>query len=266
MGSGARSRTKPTSIKAIPILIGSSHLFTDQVFHVLVILVTGKFQNFLGCWSERGNPSRLPGHLESAGVVKRGFNFEMPQIGPPKACCHTELVRVRYGFSQPCLVVEADRVDHQSVSFPRSDGVSSPRRVEIFRMSPSVEVNLAIARDVVLNDRDEEIPALYDPVQKEIEWCHGERKAVSLRVVFKIVVGPLLLEGLSPWKQFRSSLNSAARQRTIPNSRKVRFAIRRARCRTFGRLWPAENQSAEICPVLPERFQGNEITDWNVGA
>src|SRR5438876_8016578 len=134
-------------------------------------------------------------------------------------------------------------------------------------MTSSIEVNLAIPGDVVLNDRYQHFPALHDSVEKEIEWCDGEREASCRWIIFKIVVRPLFLESFSPRKQFGSGIfRSSARSRTIPNSGKVRFAIRSARCRTFGRLWFVEKQPAEICPVLSECIQGNEIADRNVGA
>src|SRR5262245_23367624 len=126
MGSGERSRTKPTiSTKAISILIAAPS-FTSQMLHVLIVLVTDELRNFLGAWSESGKPFDLPGILEGAGIVKRGFNFEMPQIRPPQPCSDPELVGVRHRFSQPCLVIKANRVDHQRVTFPRSNGVPGP--------------------------------------------------------------------------------------------------------------------------------------------
>src|SRR5207247_7316640 len=100
-----RSRVKQAKSSAKSILIGAS-LFTDQMLDVLVILVTDEFRNFLSCRSQRRDAfCRLPRFLEGARVVECGFNFEVTQIRPPQARGHMELFGVRYGFSQPCLVV-----------------------------------------------------------------------------------------------------------------------------------------------------------------
>src|SRR5207249_6993296 len=104
-------------------------------------------------------------------------------------------------------------------------------------MPSSIEVNLAIPGDVVLNDRYQHFPALHDSVEKQIEWCDGEREASSCWIIFKIVVRPLFLESFSPRKQFGSGiLRSSARSRPTPTPGKSGFPSWSARAGTSGRL------------------------------
>src|SRR5215467_12263901 len=113
-------------------------------------------------------------------------------------------------------------------------------------MRSSIEVNLAIAWNIVLNDGDQEISSLHDSVEKNIEWRQRERQASTLRAILIVVIDSFLLDGLSPWKQIRPC-SASARQRTIPHSRKVRFTVRSAGSRPFRRLWSRQKQLADIC-------------------
>src|SRR5262252_7633151 len=129
-------------------------------------------------------------------------------------------------------------------------------------MSSSIKVDLAIAGNVVLDDTDEHIFVLHEPVEKQTERRHVERETSTLRIVFVVMICALFLEGLSPRKQFGGVTTSG--RRAIPDSGKIRFAFRSKWGRTFGRLGPAEKKSPKTCAIFAKRFQGNEVTDRNV--
>src|SRR5437016_3928762 len=114
-----RSRLEPSnSILSSLIFILPS--FTDQVVHVLIILIADEFRDFFIRRSQTGRSFHRPRLLERTGIIERGFNVKMSEVRTAEPGRHAQLLRMRTRFSEPCLVVEADGIDDQRVPFPFS--------------------------------------------------------------------------------------------------------------------------------------------------
>src|SRR5439155_17590844 len=76
------------------------------------------------------------------GIIDRDFDLDVVEICSRKALDQVELVRVRCSLPlHPKSFVEADRVDHQSVSLPVTNRVSVVAGKQIFRMRPAIHIN-----------------------------------------------------------------------------------------------------------------------------
>src|SRR2546425_2827079 len=89
--------------------------FTDEVVHVLIILVADEFRDFLIRRSQAGGPLDRPRLLERTGIIERGFKLKMSEVRTTDPGRHAQLFRMGIRFSEPCLIVETNRIDDQCV-------------------------------------------------------------------------------------------------------------------------------------------------------
>ena len=112
---------------------------------VLVVLAADVFDQFFA-------RREFPGHVEIPWLCKRSrvFNgdvkYQASKIRTAIAFDDMQLFGVRKTVSEPALVVEPNRVHDEGVSFPASDGVSFPGRIEILWMLSSVYEYLPVCR------------------------------------------------------------------------------------------------------------------------
>src|ERR1700733_1597551 len=57
---------------------------------------------------------------------------------------------------EPGSIVKADAVDYQRVAFPMSYGVPHPHGIRILGMTSSVQEDLAVARDIILEQHHQQ--------------------------------------------------------------------------------------------------------------
>src|SRR5579864_9391992 len=71
----------------------------------------------------------------SLGIINGDIHAQLIVLRTRDALYDVQLVGVwKAGAVDPGLVVEADRVDHQRISFPPADRVSHPSRIDILGM------------------------------------------------------------------------------------------------------------------------------------
>src|SRR5690242_9506991 len=107
-----------------------------HVRHVLLVLVADILVD-LFTRSEVPADTHLPGLRERAGVFDGHFLFQATQIRPRIALDHVQFFGVRI-HANPTPLIEADRIDNQSVRLPAADGITHPAREWIARMAASV--------------------------------------------------------------------------------------------------------------------------------
>src|SRR5215510_11965000 len=117
------------------------------MFSVLIVLGGSGIENLFSRGSKSRDAFCDPRLLERAGIVECCFDLEVAEIGTGKACCYFQFVGVRRGFSDPSLIIEANRLDDECVSFPFPGRVTGPRKFKILGMRTSIQINLAISRD-----------------------------------------------------------------------------------------------------------------------
>src|SRR5580658_8341021 len=115
-----------------------------------VALVFGAYHLFdlLG-GSEIGNLLDDPWLDESVRVLDGELDLQVTQIGATVAFGEMHLLGMRLsGGREPSFIVEPDRVHHQRISLPMSDGVPSPGGTKIFRVTAPVQIDLTISGGV----------------------------------------------------------------------------------------------------------------------
>src|SRR5437867_3973936 len=100
-----------------------------------------------------------------------------------------------------CLVVETDRIDHESIALPLPDRISHPRRRRVVRKSAAVGENLPEVT-LVLEKNDRHKGRLDDLErsrrhQKRIR--HSVRQTAPGGSVFAEVGLPFFIESFRPW-------------------------------------------------------------------
>src|SRR5260370_26178339 len=85
---------------------------------------------------------------------------------------------------EPALVVQSDRVDDKSISFPLADGIAHPGGFQLFGMTPAIGPNLA-PDALVLEEHKNAVRGLHD-----LEWLGPDensrnpgRSAVQNRII-----------------------------------------------------------------------------------
>src|SRR5262245_36801812 len=88
---------------------------------------------------------RPPRLLEDLGVLQCCFNLQSINVDPPNPFDHVKILGVMVGLmpvttaSNGTQRIEADRIDHQRIALPVTDGVSHPADTRLMR--PTVEGN-----------------------------------------------------------------------------------------------------------------------------
>src|SRR5882762_7112789 len=96
---------------------------------VLIVFLTGIFHDF-PIWPEREYPRILPGPGEGLFVLDGDLVTDVLIVGPGEAFNRMHRIAVRMADRiQIGFVVEAYRVDHESVSIPLSHGIAKPERI-----------------------------------------------------------------------------------------------------------------------------------------
>src|SRR5579871_5224506 len=100
---------------------------------------------------------------------------------------------------EPSLIIEAHRVHHQRVAFPMADRVAHPIGVWIRWVPPPVQVDGAVAGNVVLKEHHKPDRSLHDFVRKE-RSRRGDAASQAARAwsILGVAGDALLKELLNP--------------------------------------------------------------------
>src|SRR5580704_12911881 len=102
---------------------------------------------------EIGHALDDPGFRIGSRIVNRELDFQMSQIGAAKAFDHVQHLRVPMARAvEPRLIVEPHAIDHQRIPLPMPNRVSHPSRIRILRMAASIQVDGAMAGNIVLKE------------------------------------------------------------------------------------------------------------------
>src|SRR5262249_6050439 len=119
-------------------------LLAHRMFHVAVVFRADVLLNVV----IRGSEHRLlfdrPWLDVRPWIVNNDFFLQVPEIHPAKALNHVQPLSSGESAERgPNLAVEADCINHESVSLPLPDGMAHPGRIRILRMRAAVHVDEA---------------------------------------------------------------------------------------------------------------------------
>src|SRR2546427_12946573 len=136
------------------------------------------------------------------------------------------------GDIQPCIFLEADTIDDQSITVPFADRISEPRRLGLVRQGPSIRENLPVIV-ISLEEHDDKAAILDDLARRDVAVGirHAVRETSPVRPILAVVFLPFLVNLLSPW--LHQDFNAICAQvgeifgvGSSPDPRKIRRAIR----------------------------------------
>ena len=193
------NREKQTESHRVPHLALFTYLLTDHMFYIFFVLAADILSDVVAC-IELGRARDFPGLGVSSWIVDGEFDFEMPQIGPPEALDDVHLFGVGMAHViEPGSIVEADAVDYQRVAFPMSDGMPHPHGIRIFGMTASVQEDLAMAWDIILEKHYEQSRRLNQLEGKQSPGIgDASRQAMRSGRVLGVVRGSFLEQSLGP--------------------------------------------------------------------
>src|SRR5678809_619565 len=117
---------------------------------LLPLILADVFEHFPGIiplrWRSVGNaPSNSPWRRVGSRVIDRRFVVQRLEVGSGDALGEMQLYRRRIGPGDPRFLVEANRVDHQSVALPFARRVSKKCGTQCIagRVRTSIHVNYA---------------------------------------------------------------------------------------------------------------------------
>ncbi len=121
-----------------------------------------------------------------AGIVDGDFDGHVPEIGSrAPALNRVELFRMRVAqIIRPELIVKSDRIDHQRIFIPVTDGVPVPGRVGIFGMLP-VHKDLPEAMNVALKQHEINAGRLSDSPRIRSAARNAGGHAIGLGIVLR---------------------------------------------------------------------------------
>src|SRR5437867_1696746 len=167
---------------------------------------------------------------------------------------------------QPGAFLESGSLNHKRISLPKSDGITRPGGIRVFRKCPAIDEYLAIALNG-FKKNDDEFWRRDDleRVRRIIRSRYSAGNAVAMRIVFTLRRTPLVVHVLGPRKHhqlagfqvFRNIQQVAGRWWTLPESRNIGFAVR-----SFGRCCiqirlpirsPRYSRSSMVVPLCETR-------------
>src|SRR5688572_20281836 len=123
----------------------------------------------------------------------------MPTVRSRVTLNNMQLFRVRKNL-EPALVVAANRVDDEHISFPPSYGMSRPRRIRLLRMRTAIEIHLSVVRHV-FKKSDHCYVSLDDLEDERTSGDHRAWKAETGWVIFYFVPDSLFYQRFCPRQQ-----------------------------------------------------------------
>src|SRR2546426_3989578 len=166
---------------------------------------------------------------------------------------------------EPCLFLEADSIDDQSVTIPFADRISEPRRLAFLGQRPPIRENLPVVV-VRLKEQHDQAGLLNDLPRRGVTI--GIRYAVwetaPIRPIFAVVGLALLVQLFGPglhrdFNAVGTEIHEIFRVRSSPDPRHIRRTIGQPRRGSREvRLSVSRSRSTRIGIVYPLR------TGWNV--
>src|SRR5205809_3723572 len=175
---------------------------------------------------------------------------------------------------EPCLFLEADSIDDQSVTIPFADRISEPRRLAFLGQRPPIRENLPVVV-VRLKEQHDQAGLLNDLARRgvTIGIRHAVWQTAPIRPIFAVVGLALLVKLFGPGLhrdfnavgteiqeifRVRSSPDPRHIRRTIGQprrrSREVRLSVSRSRSTRIGIVYPSHSKSMKYshCPSIEE--------------
>src|SRR5688572_789324 len=112
-------------------------------------------------------------------------------------------------------------------------------------MGAAIQVNLAVARNVVLDHCRQEFRRVHNPIEKRAHQADVERQTVGARRIFEIVLDSLFRNLFRPWQQLRHLGSIAYWRGTIPKPGEIRLSISQTRYGPSRRGGASEEHSAD---------------------
>lgn len=125
---------------------------------------------------------------------------------------------IRYCVGDPALTIETNSVHDECVAFPRANRLPHPTWIQVFRMSSSIQEDLARGRDIHLANIHQKSRSLNEFIQPEgvqKRQPPPTRQASRTRDIFEVVRRPFLDCGRRPRQQTRFFIHPLTGRRKI---------------------------------------------------
>ena len=209
-------------------------LLPDQVLKILFVFADPVQQFSVG--HEFPRDRHRPGPGVGFGIVDRKPHFHVPEIGAPESFCDVQRIAVCVAaVVKPRLFVDADGIDHQSVTLPFPDRIPEPRGIGVFRQRAAVSENLPMLIEFLVEHHG--FPQRLDDLERDVRNQHGirhaMRQAVQLRVICAPPVLALLVKGCGRWTHgnvdaFAGEITDVTVAIGVPDAGELRLPIWRS--------------------------------------
>src|SRR5437868_6056656 len=118
----------------------------------------------------------------------------MAEIRPAVALGDVQFIGMWYALTvKPGFVIESDGVDDKGVTVPFGNRIAHPQRLEVFRMTATIQKELTIAMDVSLIKNDDQRGRLNELLRKWRNPRDTGRQTMPFRIILAQIRPALLI-------------------------------------------------------------------------